>query len=88
MKKIVLSLIACLVLICSCTENEMAKNYGGKMTINLPKGRKLVNITWKDSDAWYLTKSMGLNDSAETYTFNEESAYGIWEGTIKIIESK
>lgn len=48
MKKIGLVLgVISLVLFGSCTENARVKQWGGEGTINLPKGRKLVNVTWK-----------------------------------------
>ena len=47
MKKYLFLLIA-LVAMCSCTQNQMARSYGGKMTIELPKGEKLINATWKN----------------------------------------
>jgi hypothetical protein len=72
----------------SCTENERTKNFGGKMTVNLPSGQKLVNVTWKEDEIWYITKPMSKTDSAETYTFQEESSFGVWEGTIILKESK
>jgi hypothetical protein len=76
------------VMVTSCTENERVKAWGGEGTINLPKGKKLVNVTWKETQVWYLTKDMDSNDVAETYEFHEESSYGVIEGTYKIIESK
>ena len=64
-----------------------AKNFGGDYTISLPKGQKLVNVTWKDTDLWYLTKPMTESDKAETYSFKEDSTFGVMEGTVTIIES-
>jgi hypothetical protein len=87
MKKIVLSLIL-LVSLASCTENSRVKNWGGEGTINLPKGQKLVNVTWKESQIWYLTRPMDSTDVAETYQFREESSFGVIEGTYNIIETK
>jgi hypothetical protein len=72
----------------SCTENQRAKQFGGNMTVNLPKGQKLINVTWKNDNAWYLTRPMAPTDIAESYSFNEESSFGIWEGTITLKESK
>jgi hypothetical protein len=72
----------------SCTENSRVKNWGGEGTLTLPKGQKLVNVTWKESQIWYLTRSMKETDSAEVYTFHEESSYGMMEGTYKIVEVK
>ncbi len=57
MKKYLFLLIV-LVAMCSCTQNQMARTYGGKMTIELPKGEKLVNATWKEANLFYLTEPM------------------------------
>jgi len=65
-----------------------AKNFGGNYTIELPKGEKLVNVTWKDSDLWYLTEPMTDEDEPKTYKLNEDSTFGVWEGTVTIVESK
>lgn len=72
----------------SCTENARVKNFGGEGTITLPKGQKLVNVTWKDTQIWYLTRQMDSTDVAETYTFHEESSFGVLQGTYNIIETK
>jgi hypothetical protein len=37
----ILSLTAC--------DNTMAKKFGGKMTVELEKDQKLVNVSWKSS---------------------------------------
>ena len=87
MKKLIfISIVA--ILFASCTKNEMAKNYGGTMTVNLPANTKLVNVTWKEDEIWYLTKPMNSADSAETYNFQEESSFGVWEGTVVLKELK
>ena len=72
----------------ACTENQRVKSFGGEGTINLPAGRKLINITWKDSEIWYLTRKMKDTDSAETYQFQEESSWGTIEGMYNIVETK
>ncbi len=87
MKKVFLSFILGMSLL-SCTENSRVKNWGGEGTINLPKGKKLVNVTWKETEIWYLTRDMDSNDVPETYQFHEESSYGVMEGTYTIIETK
>jgi hypothetical protein len=87
MKKVFLSLVLGMSLL-SCTENSRVKNWGGEGTIKLPKGKKLVNVTWKETEVWYLTRDMDSNDVAETYQFHEESSYGVIEGTYTIIETK
>ncbi len=72
----------------SCTDNDRTKLYGGNMKLELPENTKLVNVTWKEGNLWYLTKNMDSSDVAETYTFQEESSFGIAEGSVTIIEKK
>ena len=87
MKKILaIALVA--ISLASCTENSRVKNWGGEGTINLPKGQKLVTVTWKETQIWYLTRPMDSTDVAETYRFQEESSYGVMEGTYNFIETK
>ena len=86
MKKIIL--LAIMVLSLTGCHNT-TKNFGGSMTIELPKGQKLEEITWKDdSDLWYLTRPMRKDEVAETHTFQESSEFGVLEGTVTIIETK
>jgi hypothetical protein len=87
MKKVSIFILLAISL-AACTENSRVKNWGGEGTINLPKGRKLVNITWKENQVWYLTRPMNASDSAETYQFHEESSWGAIEGTYNIVETK
>jgi hypothetical protein len=76
------------LLLFGCTENQRAKNWGGNAKLDLPKGEKLITVTWKESEIWYLTRPMGVDEVAETYKFREESNFGIMEGTVTIIEHK
>lgn len=69
-------------------EQSMSKNFGGDMTVELEPGVKLEEITWKDNDLWYLTRPMRDDEKPETHTFSESSDFGIFEGTITIIESR
>ena len=87
MKK-VLAIALVAITLASCTENARVKSFGGEGTLNLPKGQKLVNVTWKETELWYLTRQMDSTDVAETYKFQEESSFGLMEGTYNIIESK
>jgi hypothetical protein len=87
MKKLFL-VIGVILMLGSCTENTRVKQWGGEGTINLPKGRKLVTVTWKGDQVWYLTKAMDSSDVAETYQFQEESSWGLIEGTYNIVETK
>ena len=88
MKRILISAIAVLSLTASCTQNARVKNFGGTGNINLPKGQKLVNATWKETQVWYLTRQMRADETAETYQFQEESGWGVIEGTYIFHETK
>ena len=89
MKKLLIVLMtAATLFIVSCTGNIRSKQFGGTSTLNLPKGQKLVMVTWKEASLWYLTKPMTLKDSVETYTFEEESSYGILNGKVIIHETR
>lgn len=87
MKRVILAMFTVL-LISSCTENSRAKQWGGTASIELPKNRKLVSATWKESSLWYLTRPMRKDEKAEKYYFHEESSFGMMEGTYVIIETK
>ena len=87
MKKFILLLVLSVTLL-SCTENNRVKNWGGTGKLELPKGQKLVTVTWKDTELWYLTKPMTSTDIPETYYFQEESSWGLVKGTFIITETK
>lgn len=90
MKRILLSFIACasLVLTAGCTKQILVKNWGGTLTETLVPNQKLVVMTWKDNDLWVLTRPMRTNETAETYTFKESSSWGMFQGTVTVVESK
>lgn len=69
--------------------HKATRDYGGSMTLELPKGQKLEEITWKDDSAlWYLTRPMRDDEQPETHTFKADTERGVFEGTVTIIESK
>jgi hypothetical protein len=65
-----------------------ARSWGGTVIERLPRNVKLVNVTWKTSNLWILTKPMTKDDVAETYEFRESSLFGALEGKVIIFESK
>lgn len=83
----VLFALLLIVVLCGCTENVRSRNFGGKMIVDLPKGKKLVNVTWKDTQFWYLTRDMHSDEQPETYQFSEKSTFGI-NGEVIVRESK
>lgn len=64
------------------------KSWGGSMTLELEPNQKLEEITWKDNSLWYLTRPMTEDDVAETHTFQQSSEFGVFKGTVTIIETK
>lgn len=84
MKKILILtvLILSMVFSVACTSNEIAKNYGGTITIDLPQGEKLEVATWKDANLWYLTRKARAGETPEKHEFHEQSTYGMMQGTV------
>lgn len=64
------------------------KSFGGSMTIKLEPNTKLELITWKDDSLWYCTRPMREDEIAETHTYQQQSEFGVFEGTVTIVESK
>ena len=89
MKRIMLILIAGVLCICLFAGCQSAtRSLGGSMEIKLKPNTKLELITWKDDSLWYLTRPMREDDIAETHTYQQQSEFGVFEGTVTIIETK
>ncbi len=91
MKKKLSAILTLLVLslsLCGCTKQYMVKEFGGSMKLKLPANQKLEEITWKDDTLWYLTRPMREDEEAETHVFQASSAWGVFEGTVTVIEKK
>lgn len=86
MKRIIALFVT--ALLTACTEQTMTRNFGGNQEIELGKGQRLVELTWKDNNLWILTEPMDSDYVPKTKTFYEISEWGAWEGFIAIIESK
>lgn len=70
------------------TGNVIAKRMGGSATVTLPDNQKLQLVTWKEDDMWLLYRPMRADEQAETYTYQEDSKFGVLEATIIIREVK
>ena len=68
--------------------NVIAKWTGGKATIELPPKQKLVSVTWKgkDDSMWILYRPFREDEKPETYSYQEDSMWGLMEATIVIKE--
>jgi hypothetical protein len=74
------------VLMMTSCENLVTRNFGGSQTIELEKGQRLVEITFKDNDLWILTEPMDSDYVPKTKTFYEDSNLGVMQGKITIVE--
>lgn len=88
-KKIIGGIVLLAVMVFSLTGcKSIAKSYGGTITIDVPKGQKVIEATWKDSDVWYLTRPMREGEEPEIFILQEDSNLGIIEGKVIFKESK
>lgn len=89
MQKILMTLLFILFFTVSgCTEKERVKQFGGEITIQLESHRKLIDVTWKGSDLWYLTREMRDDEYPQQYEFREDSNLGIAEGVVIFQETR
>ena len=87
MKKLIACFCLILTLLSMTGCNLATKRYGGNMTIELPAGEKFVMCDWDEEEGfWYLTRPMRAGEFAETYIFQQDTTWGVFEGTITIIE--
>lgn len=86
MKRIIAIVLVIMVVMILSGCQYATKHFGGSMTVNLEPNVKLISVTWKEDSLWFLTKPMTENDVAETYCFEEDSEFGIFEGTVTIVE--
>jgi hypothetical protein len=69
-----------LILISSCNSNYNARYFGGNYEITLPKNEIFINLTWKESSLWVISK-----DTITGYYFaREKSPFGELEGQVTI----
>lgn len=87
-KRFILISIATGVVLLSSGCQTATKSFGGSMTLELDPGEKLVEITWKEESLWYLTRPMREDEEPEIYKFKQSSEFGIFEGTVTVVESK
>lgn len=82
---VILIILISFTLLSGC-RNFAARTMGGTMELDLPPGEKLVTITWKDDDLWYLTRPMRDDEFAEEYKFQASTNWGVFEGTVIVRE--
>lgn len=89
MKKLI-TLISCFamvgLLLTGC--QSAARNGMGDITITLEPGLKLEMVDWNDDSFWYLTRPMREGEEAETHIFKQSSNFGVFEGSVTIVETE
>lgn len=68
------------------TGAAVAKIVGGKALVTLPRGNKLVLVTWKHDNLWTLYRPFREGEFPEEYVYKESSLFGVMEATIVIRE--
>jgi len=69
-----------LLAITSCTDNHMARRFGGTETIKLEPQEKFINITWKQDNIWVV-----VQDTITGVIYaREKSSFGILNGKVII----
>lgn len=77
------------VFLTACTDNDMARSFGGSMQLDLPCDQKLVDITWKETELWYATRPMREGEFPETTTFTVDKGLSLMTpGHVTVVESK
>ena len=87
MKKKLLIILLLLLSLASCTHYK-ARKLGGDVTIYLNPGEKLVEVTWKNNNLWYLVEPMEEDYEPKVKVFKENSNAGIFEGSVTFRERK
>lgn len=87
MKKI-LFIIATIMLLTSCTEQYMARQFGGNVKIEIPAGYKVTSATWKDDNIFYFIEPMEDDYTPTEKKFIESSSYGVWESEVIFVEKR
>ncbi len=78
MKKLIFIAIAALSF-ASCTDNQLARQWGGTEEVKLKPNEVVLNVTWKDNASmWICTRD---TITGITY-FREKSNMGVMEGTV------
>lgn len=85
---IVIIMVFMLLMASSCTENHMARKFGGTVKVEVEPGYKVTSATWKDDDLFYFIEPMEEGYIPKEKKFIESSSYGVLESTVIFKESK
>ena len=94
--KIAIILIAVILIanFCSCTRNQLAKQWGGTQEIDVPSGLKVMGVQWKNDgdetrdNLWLFCDTMESDYQPHDKYFIEKSAWGVLNGKVIIHEKR
>ena len=87
MKKIFF--IIAIVLFCaSCTEQYIAREFGGNVEIKVPAGYKVTSATWKEDNIFYFIEPMEDDYTPKEKKFIESSSFGVLESEVTFVEKR
>ena len=84
---IVIIMVFMLLMTSSCTENYIAREFGGTLKVEVEPGYKVTSATWKEDDLFYFIEPMGEDYTPKEKKFIESSSYGVLESTVIFKES-
>lgn len=87
MKKIILIAMVALMA-ASCTEQQLTRDFGGTMTINVEPNKRVMMATWKNSDLFYMVEDMPTDYEPHDKVLIESSSFGIMESKIIFHETR
>lgn len=65
---------------------KRSKKFRWRHHYELEPGLKLEEITWKEDSLWYLTRPMREDELPETHVFEQNSEFGVFEGSVTVVE--
>ncbi len=81
-------MIAVLIALLACTDNQRSRAFGGTMEIKVPCDQSVFDVTWKGENLWYAVQPGRENWVPERKHFKEYSSYGMVEGEVILVESR
>ena len=81
-------MLALLLSLLACTDNQRSKAFGGTMEIKVPCDQVVFDVTWKGEDFWYATQPATKDWVPQKKRFVEYSSYGLIEGEVVLHESR
>lgn len=70
------------------TDQEKAYEWFLKRAVTMPGAKEMYKTAVDASVLWYLTRPMRDDEKPETHTFKADTEWGVFEGTVTIVESR